>query len=273
MIRAPLINPLLLLLASQARAAVASPQGDSWQGLSELCADTADSDHTLASWRQHWPQGTRQSFEAARRHVLVGPDQLGHASQPCDIAQALAQELSLPSDVCVLPWAIEGRRYHPALVDRVVQAKIQGQQVWLDVPSTAVIQAAQDGLVRDGLRLGCAWFLRPPTEADQQDLYVKALRQWTHQILNDPSFDQWVWPWADLVIKGMSAYASTGALPKRQGAPAGWPCGELRWPLLTREVVQGLCNHWGNEHVARDIFMGLISAFSSSQEGPADIQG
>jgi hypothetical protein len=266
MIRAPLINPLLLLLAAQARPMVEAPPGDSWQGLAALRAseDDAKFDHeqTLAKWREHWPQGTRQSFEAACQHKWFSEQ--AEAVQPCAIAQAISQGTSPPPSVCVLPWSVSGRRYPPTLVDAMIEAKLRGEQVWLDVPSVHTDQAAQESLVRDGLRLGCAWFLRPPASADQQDSYVKAMRAWTHQILTHASFDQWVWPWGEILIKGMASYASAGATPKRQGSPAGWPVGDLRWAQLTRDVVQDVCGHWGTEQAAKDLFMGLLGAFEPS---------
>lgn len=258
MIRAPLINPLLLFLAGQARLLLPPPETDDpWRGVGALCQGVADSECTAINWRQHWAAATRHSFEEARRHTmaLTGPAD----AQPARVAQWLAQgETKALPGVAVLPWAIQGDRYAPALVDQLVQAKSDHQQVWLDVPADQVEKAAQDRLIQDGLRLGCAWFLRPPASGDRQEAYVKGLRVWTQHILADASFDQWVWPWCDVVVKGLAAYGSTGVSPKRQGAPAGWPNGDMRWPQLTREVMAGVCEHWGGEAAASDVMAGLL---------------
>lgn len=265
MIRAPQVNPLLLFLAAQARAQVPASPDDPWRGLGVLRLDVTDPDRSLNRWREPWAQTTRQSFAASRNHGLFGEkttsDQ-GSETQPLRVAQSAVQKEGVVStDVQLLPWKVRGRRYDPGLVDQMVLAKTHGKQVWLDVSAHQVGEAAQEGLIQDGLRLGCSWFLRPPAEVEQQEAYVKALKAWTQQILTDPHFDQWVWPWADVLIKGMVSYAVNGTLPKRQGPPQGWPAGSLRWPQLTREVVEGIVDQLGNEAIARDLFLGLMADF------------
>jgi hypothetical protein len=268
MIRAPLINPLLLFLAAQARLSLPSADAeDPWHGVGALCQGLADSETHADNWRQHWATATRHSFEEARRHgsTLTGPAD----AQPASVAHWIAQGRAQPlPGVSVLPWAVQGHRYAPALVDQLVQAKQDHRQVWLDVPAHHIESAAHADLIQDGLRLGCAWFLRPPTHGDHQEAYVKALRTWTQHILTDVAFDQWVWPWCDLVVRGLIAYGTTGVAPKRQGAPAGWPSGELKWPQITRDVMTGVCEHWGGEAAAGDVMAGLLLDRETFRTGP-----
>ena len=262
MIRVPLVNPLLLLLAAQARQSIPALGDDPWRGLGLVLPQGPDSDRTCLNWKDSWAPGTILALEAARRHFFFTDSALA-VPQPEQVAQAAFGPDAHPDKVALIPWAVQGRRYHPDVVEAMVRAKGNHQQVWLDVPFEQVAEAAQERLVQDGLRLGCAWFLRPPIDATDQPAYLQALRLWGQQVLAHRDFDQWIWPWADLVVRGLVSYALTGDVPKRQGAPAGCPAhaSGLHWPQLSRDLMGVLCSQLGSETVARDLFMGLLLEF------------
>lgn len=268
MIRVPLVNPLLLLLAAQARHQVPQAPGDPWQGLGLVCPQPDDTERSCATWTDTWAPGTRMSLAEAKRHLFFTAPASLPQPQPDQVALGAAHPESSSPEVALIPWQVQGRRYHPQAVEAMVQAKASHRQIWLDVPFEHGLAAAQDDLVHDGLRLGCAWFLRPPASASDQPAYLHALRQWGQHVLSRRDFDQWVWPWADLVLRGLVAYALTGTGPKRQGAPPGWPAhaSALHWPALSREVMEVVDAQIGSEAVARDLFMGLMLEFPAPSE-------
>jgi hypothetical protein len=262
MIRIPLVNPLMVLLAQRVRRELPCPADSPWQGLDGLRREAMDPDRRLNHWTEAWPVATQNSLDEALLHPLlrVRPERMG-TTQPLDLARVLAENPKVPpegrqvGDACLLPWGIQGRRYAPALVDRAIQAKAQGHQVWWVVKPEDALAAAQESLVQDGLRLGTAWFLLPAaTEA-----FEKALRAWTQRIVNNPRHDQWVWPWAELTERAMGEMAQNGAISRKNTAPPGWSKDSAaRWSLGARAVVDAWREAWNGPGLIEDLWMGLL---------------
>ena len=71
-------------------------------------------------------------------------------------------------------------------------------QVWMSVRPTDVLS---DDVCRKAVQLGWSWWFMPPDSVQGfPDYFKNSLPQWRFWFTN-PQSDQWVWPWADILVK------------------------------------------------------------------------
>lgn len=265
MLRTAYVNPLLLLIAQRLRGQLEVVAGDPWHGLGGLHRETMDPDRTFEHWVNAWPEGTQASLEAAWFHSLLRPPE-GTITQPVDIAKTWAESWdetqgSRCQDACLLPWSLdqEGRSLAPELLDRILEERAAGHQVWLVVSPWDSARAATEPFVQMGLNLGIAWFLALPSNADQMASFEEGLRAWTRIVLQNPHHDQWVGGWCELVERVLHDLATQGQISRRQSGPSNWPkCVQARWCAWSKIVLETWREIWSDQDQLEDIALGLL---------------
>ena len=259
-----IINPWMLDLADRlvayARAnRLPFPTSHQWGFLEGLRRADQDVDRTPGKWRDGWNAASRQALQQAQVHRHARRS----AHPPCSFHD-LGQN---PHPTNRLVFEREaGGGLSKQLAAGLIEVRESHQQAWIalpemELPSASARQAA--------LRLGAAWWVCAPARP-LWDAYAHLQVEWGHVVLRSPEWDQWVWPWANLIEQGlrlcmMGKKPSASRFVAPEGCAEGKPAA---WGSLAMRAWQGadgaLDGGW------EDMWIGLLCASALNPPALAD---
>lgn len=244
------INPWMLdqadrLVAYAIIQNLPMPSPTSWGFLEGFRRASQDIERIPGKWLNGWHPLSRTALEKAKA-----------MKSPLQGLPVIAMNDLLQSEK-MAAFAFErdaSGRLDKRLASDLIETRDQGKQAWIKLPSgMEVSPLALEG----ALRIGAAWWCEPACERAAWDGYVQEQSQWSDTILRSSEWDQWVWPWCNLVEQGLRMCLH-GKKPSaaRFGFPEGWKDRRVAaWGTLGMKVWQSASEvvpEW------EDLWIGLL---------------
>lgn len=287
-IKPPLLNPLLVLLTLRAASSLRARVGenaDSWSVCPGLRLANPDPDRVPGRWTASWPEATRRSLLEAWSDPLLRRAVSGKNSplSTADLAEQIGAgsvgdtihwgKVETPNNASVLKavgWSLPESPSCDGWCNDMLSAWARlrsqasadsGFQLWLDIaPGSSAAAWWTERRVADSLRWGAGWWFSPPQNGDW-DGYAAALQAAGRRISAHPAWNQWVWPWADLVQQAMEECMKTGSVSARCGPPFVWPRRKGEdWGRLRKVLWDDLKAAVGPPGLLEDLMAGVCFA-------------